>query len=285
MQNQQVSLADLTADLEWAQIAPDKVIVATEERSWLCHPSLIQDDRFARPMPETSNIATTQKLLDGAIAAAKYTVNSDARPPKLTATRWVWRLAGQYHLCHSTSKLMEQAAKGFASSKDWSLAEWAKEKAKEEAGHDRLALLDIKSLGYDAKMVVEVLVPPAAKALLDYFTRSAQANNPIDCVGYSYTGERLAICREEKYIHQVESLLPLGIQATRCLRLHSGLGGDVEHVEETVETVAKLTSQQRTRVARTCYEAALLRFSPPTNYISDSEIEQILEPLKLNKSL
>ncbi|MBD2534277.1 hypothetical protein H6G97_34055, partial [Nostoc flagelliforme FACHB-838] len=36
--------------------------------------------------------------------------------------------------------------------------------------------------------------------------------------------------------------------ATRCLRVHSGVGSDVEHVEETVALVAALTPEERTRV-------------------------------------
>jgi pyrroloquinoline quinone (PQQ) biosynthesis protein C len=180
---------------------------------------------------------------------------------------------------------MEEAKKRFASANRQTLAQWAEQKAKEEAGHDQLALLDIKSMGYQSEAVVEVLVPPAAKSLLDYFTRSVEESDPIECVGYSYTAERLGICIGEGYIQSVEALLPPGIRATRCLRAHSAMSTEVEHVKETVEMIAELTYQERDRVAKACYQTALLRFSPPEEaYISDEEIESILKPLQMTNN-
>lgn len=270
---------------EWAQILPDKVIVATEERAWLYQPRSNQD-RFSQPKKGAGNVATTQKLLDGAIAAAKTAINSELRPPKLTATRWVWRLAGQYYLAHAYPKLIEKSAIGFAAYGHWHLAKWALEKAKEESGHDRLALLDIKAMGYKPEAVVENLLHPTAVALIDYFTRSAEDDDPIDCVGYSYTMERLATSIEQDYIHKVEARLPSNLYATRCLRVHSNIGEDTKHVEETAKMVAGLTAKERVRVARACYETALLCFSSPSSagYISNEELQERLEPLKLENS-
>ena len=268
-------------NVEWAQIAPGKVIVATENRSWLYQLRSI-DDRFSQPMKGAGSIATTSKLLDGAIAAARSAVNSDVRPPALTAIRWVWRLAGAYHLCRLTPDLMDEASAGFYLNGCYSLSEWAVQKSIEEEGHERLALRDIQSMGYDPEAVVKAFVPPAAVASINYFTRSVRDLNPIDCVGYSYTMERLALGVDEKYIQKVENLLPPGVNATRCLRVHSSIGADIEHTEETVEMVAELTTKERTRIARACYETALMCFSPPSKgYISDEEIQQILEPLKI----
>ena len=281
--------------VEWVQVAPNKIVVATAEKTYLVDLNTDKCStlhKFLRDRPTnliegTDNIATTRKLLDGAIAAAKYAVNSDVRPPALTATRWVWRLAGQYYLTHAYPPLIEKAAMGFAAFGHTRLAEWALQKADEERGHDRLALLDIKSMGYDVEAVVEAVVPPPAVTLVDYLTRSAQDDDPIDCVGYSYTLERLSTGMvDEKYIQQVKMLLSSNTHATRCLRVHSSVGHDAEHVEETVEMVAELTPQERVRVARACYETALLCFSPPSEgYISDEELQQILKPLKLGKSL
>lgn len=271
--------SDLT-NAEWAQIAPGKVIVATEDRSWL-YRSRSAGDRFLQPMEGAGSIATTRKLLDGALAAARYAVDSNIRPPALTPLRWVWRLAGAYRLTCLVPRLLEEAAQNFASTDRYMLAQWAIEKSNEETGHDLLALRDILALGYDAEAVVEVLVPPAATVLMDYFVRSVRDNDPIDCVGYSYTMERLAMGVDEEYIQKVEVLLPPNINATRCLRVHSSVGADADHVEENASTIAKLTSTERSRIARACYETALMCFSPPPEgYISDAELQQIIEPLK-----
>ena len=279
-----VNLVELT-NAEWAQIAPGKVIVATENRAWLYQPRS-KDDRFTQPMKCAGSILTTRKLLDGAIAAAKYAVNSNVRPPALTATRWVWRLAGAYHLTHPVPQLLEEAFQRFALTDRFILAQWAREKAREETGHDLLALRDIHALGYDSEAVVEILVPSAAVALIDYFTRSTQDNDPIDCVGYSYTMERMAMGVGEEYIQKVEKLLPPSTHATRCLRVHSSVGADAEHIEETVEMIAELTAKERVRIARACYETALMCFSPPQKgYITDELLRSILNPLKLDKTL
>lgn len=276
--------SDLT-DAEWAQIAPGKIIVATEDRTWLYRPRN-DCERFLQPMEGAGSIATTGKLLDGAIAAARYAVDSDVRPPALTATRWIWRLAGQYHMCHPIPRLIEEAQKKFAMTRRWSLAQWAAQNACEEQGHDLLALRDIQSLGYDAEAVVKALIPPATKILIDYLTRSVQDSDPIDCVGYAYAMERLALGIDENYIQKVQTLLPKNLQATRCLRVHSSVGADADHVEEIVKVVTKLTVLERIRIARACYETALLCFSSPCDgYISDEEIQQILKPLKLHTPL
>jgi len=244
------------------------------------------DESIKQTMPknriDADTLAKTRKQLDSAIVSAWHTVKTNRRPPALTPTRWVWRLAGFYHLCHSTPRLMEEARKRFASANRQTLAQWAGQKAREEAGHDQLALFDIQSMGYKAEAVVKVLFPPAAKSLLEYFTSSVHNSDPIECVAYSYTAERLGICIGEGYIQSVEALLPPGMRATRCLRAHSAMSTEVEHVKETLEMIAGLTPQERDRLANACYQAALLRFSPPKEaYISDEEIEQILHPLKL----
>lgn len=269
-------------DTELTHISSDEVVVETANRTRLHQPEHAgMGYSFTQKMIDVDTLAETRKLLNNAIVSAWYAVKSERRPPALTPTRWVWRLAGFYHLCHSTPRLMEEAQERFASADRQSLAQWAVQKAREEAGHDLLALRDIESMGYRAEAVVQALVPPAAKALLDYFTQSVQGSDPIDCVGYSYTAERLGICIGEGYIQSIEALLPPGIKATRCLRAHSAVSTEVQHVKETLAMIAGLTSEERDRVAKACYQAALLRFSPPKEaYISDEEIQNVLKPLK-----
>ena len=269
-----------------AGFVADQVAMKTTKSTW-AHKSNSSGiaDPHERKSVNADSVAKTRKLLDGAIALAWHHVKSNRRPPALTPTRWVWRLAGSYHLTHLTPQLMEKAAQRFTSEGRKVLAQWAVEKAREEAGHDKLALLDIQSMGYDAEAVVKTLLPPAAKALVNYFIRSVQATDPIACVGYSYTMERLALGIGKKYIQQVEALLPSGSNATRCLQVHSSIGADVEHVEEAVEMIAQLTPKERFQVANACYETAQLCFRPPKqNYVSDEELHHVLKPLECTNS-
>lgn len=270
-------------DNESAGFVADITVVKTAKCSWAHQlDSMKKGAVFTEKLADASSKAKTRKLLDGAIALAWRDVMTNRRPPALTPTRWVWRLAASYHLSHPTPILMEEAAHRFAKADRKILAQWTAQKARQEKGHDRLALLDIQSMGYKAEAVVKALFPPAAVALVDYFTRSVQAPDPIGCIGYSYTMERLAVCRGEKYIQKVKAMLPPRTNATRWLRVHSSVGSDVEHVEETVEMMAKLTPEECVKVATACYETALLCFSSPEeNYISDEKLKNILRQLKL----
>ncbi|MBE9001856.1 hypothetical protein IQ274_27540 [Nostoc sp. LEGE 12447] len=239
-------------------------------------------DCFTSKIIDADILAKTRKLLDSSIVYAWHKVPLKCKPPALTRIRWIWRLAGAYHSSRYTSRLMEQASQRFAASGRHSLAQWAAQKAKEEAGHDRLALLDIQSMGYDPLAVVQALVPSAAQSLVDSLTRSVQALNPIDCVGHAYASERLGTFQGEKYIQSVEALLPVNICATRWLRVHTAVGAEIKHVEEIVEVVAQLNERERHHVAEACYKTALLRFNPPKEgYISDEELQQILKTLEL----
>ena len=273
-----------SSDVEWAQVAPNKVVVATKDRAWLHHPSFAKN-RFAQPMTGTGNVATTRKLLDGAIASAKRVINSNSKLLSCATLRWIWQLASAYHLHHATLELIEEACVGFATIGRWSLAEWAALKANEEKDFDLLILQEIKSMGYNPQAVVKAIVPPVTGALIDYLTRSVRDWNPIDCVGYSYTMERLAISAKKEYV-QEEIPLPLEVNATYKLRLESSIDADIERAEEIVEEVAKLAASERIRVAIACYETALICLSPSIKgRISDWKLQQLLEPLKLNNKV
>lgn len=268
--------------LERVQIAPDKVIVATTEKVWIYQPG--SDDYKDGLTPSVSHpqqATATQKLLDTSIVLAKRAISPPPQAPSLPPVRWIWYLATQYHMTHVTPTLMSEAAERFAATDRDRLAQWAAHKAIEERGHDRLALLDIQALGYNAKAVVETLVPPSAIDLVDYFTHSVQTSDPIGCVGYVYALERLATAVRKEQIQAVEAQLPPNVHATRCLRVHSGIGSDVEHTQELLELVAELTPQERTQVAIACYETALLYFSQPqTGNPSNEELQQRLKPLE-----
>ncbi|MEM9507344.1 MAG: hypothetical protein AAGA16_06595 [Cyanobacteria bacterium P01_E01_bin.35] len=272
-----------TASAEWATIAPDKVVVATAEKVWLESP-WENGDRFAQPMTGLGNAAITSKLLDGAMAAAKMAIPIAEKPPVLTPTRLVWQLAGAYHIAHATPRLMKEASQRFAFALRHDLSNWSYEKAQKETGHDQLALLDIDSLGYQAAELVEYMIPPAAKVLVDYFQRSVQDKDPIDCVGYAYALERISLGAKQEHIQQIENLLPSDVNATRCLKVHSRLGSDAIHLGDTVDLIARLSATERDRVIRACYETALLLFSPPPEgYWLERQLETMLSPFKLQE--
>ena len=264
--------------VEWARVAPDRVVVAAADGAWVHRPDRAGlSDEFQAPMTGRGSPATTAWLLDGSIGAASSGRRSPAAAPRLTLVRWAWRLAGYYLTTEATTRLLPEAARRFRAAGRTALAEWARVRAREERGHDRLALRDIVSLGYDPELVVSRLRPPASVALVDYFTRAVrEASDPIGCVGYAYALERLALEKTADDVAAVEASLPPGVNATRCLRVHSAIGSDASHVADTLAMVARLPPAERTAIARACYETARLFYRPAAPAPRDHELHQLL---------
>jgi hypothetical protein len=172
---------------QWARVAPGRVVVATGHGAWEHRPSPDGlPDMFDAPMRGRGTAGSTRWLLDGAIGAAASGRRTSRPTSPLTPIRWLWRLAGYYLTTEATSRLLPEAASRFAAAGQHDLADWANLRVREEAGHERLALRDIRALGYDPQDVLRRFVPPAAKALVDYFTGTVRRRpGPIGCVGYA----------------------------------------------------------------------------------------------------
>jgi hypothetical protein len=262
--------------LEWVRLTSGMAVVATPDRAFVHAISPGGGDPFSSPMEGPGSPATTRRLLDGAIGAAAHLAPAPPPPPPLTAERWAWRLAGYYCTTHPTPTTMAEVSARFAAQGRTALAAWAARAAREEAGHDLLALRDLEALGVAASWV-SAMVPPASRAVVDYFEAVAGADDPVGCVGYAYALERLALARDAEGVARVQAVLPPGVDATRCLRVHSAVGSDAAHVEETITLVAGLAPEERAQIAIACYETAL-RFHPaaPEAPPTDAELHAAL---------
>ena len=159
--------------VEWAQVAPRSIVVATPNGAWLHRPDADGvPGLFDEPMTGPGSVETTGWLLDGAIGAAALRRAPRRQAAPLTPLRWLWRLAGYYLSTEATSRLLPIAASRFGAAGRSELEAWALRGTREERGHDRLALRDIAALGYDPQHVVARLIPPGARAIVDYFTRA-----------------------------------------------------------------------------------------------------------------
>jgi hypothetical protein len=263
--------------VEWARVAPDRVIVATPEAAWVHRPARGLPDEFDTPMTGQGSVATTMRLLDGAIGAACVGRRPTPAAATLTPLRWAWRLAGYYRTTDATTRLLPEAAGRFRAAGRTALESWARTRTREERGHDRLALRDIRALGYDPDLVVARFDPPGASALVRYFTQAVQdAPDPIGCVGYAYALERLAMERGLREVDAVQAMLPPGVNATRCLRVHSAAGSDASHVADTLRMVARLSPAERAAVARATYQTARLFYRPGAPMPADRELRDRL---------
>jgi pyrroloquinoline quinone (PQQ) biosynthesis protein C len=254
------SIAD-NSIIESVRISDRQTIVVTQDGVWVR--TSVEPRNFLPQAStnKTNSIETTKKLLDTAIVLGKRIATIKEQLPELSVKNWIWSLVSQYHVAHATPTLMREAAQKFREQGRDSLAEWAAEKAQEETGHDQLALKDLQSLGCQAQALVDTYIPDSAKVLVDYFIRSVRTADPIKVVGYAYTLERLALAIKEQHIQKIEAIIPPGVNATRCLRVHSSIGSDVEHVDEALETIAKLSSGERSQIAIACCETAQLYFT------------------------
>lgn len=252
--------SELGEAIDSVRVEPDLMVMATRTRAW--RQRGLHGERVCS-MVEPGDRARTARLLEGVVAAAQRRVPRRTPPPKMSPIRWAWRLTGYYHTTHATPRMMAEAAARFESLGLPALAAYARSKVADEAGHDDLALRDLRALGHPAERIVEALVPPTAAALVELFESLVRAPDPIGCIGYAYALERLAAASRRAYVEGVEAALPPGVHATRSLRVHSAIGADVSHVEDAVEVTTSLPATGRAEVARAAYRTALLCSSPP----------------------
>ena len=223
----------------------------------------------------------TRQSLDKSILRAAQIVLRDYQPLPFTTLQWIWKLVNFYYLTHFTPYFMQVAAQKFAEKRQPHLAYWAWEKAKEEDFHDQLALRDIQALGYDPHAVITAFSNQATR-LIDYFRQTVYAPDPIDCVGYSYAMERIAMSMRQEHIQAISDALPEGVKATRCIEVHSAIGNDASHVEDTIEVVAALSRKNRYRITQACKTASFLHFNTIKEYrLSEQKLKYQLEKLKL----
>ena len=250
------------ASVEWAQVDAARAVVATSQTAWL-YPLLppCAADPWAQPMTGPGRTGTTSRLLSGCFLApgqpgrAASEAVSDACPPALA---WAWRMIGMYHTTHVTPGVLRHAAERLELAGRHPLAAYLRRKAREETGHDTLALHDLQALGYHAQAAVDRLCPATPAAMVAYFAACAKGDEPVRVLGYAYALELSASHVGEAAVHAVEQSLPDGVQATRCLRVHSAIGSDSRHVGEAATFIATLPADERTLIAQACFETAAI---------------------------
>jgi hypothetical protein len=244
---------------EWVLTSTNVAIVACDTGEFWFFP--VEDFRYISPLAEPMTGSGTRKstaaLLDGAIALGFGTydpyLNHAASLPK-----YVFDLVGSYHITHRTPGHFERAARRFKELERPDLASYLEVHAREETGHDRLVLKDLRALGLPADRIVMNFVPDGFKPLCELFDRLCSSEYPVGCIGYSYCFERTAAMKQKVDVEALEALCPKGVHASRFLRTHSGLGSEVGHVEEMIDFVAGLPASDRIQIVQATYDTAVL---------------------------
>ena len=268
---------------EWVNVTGNISIIARESGEVWFHKNSGTDeavDPFAAPMMGAGAPGSTVRLLDGAIHLGFAEIEKHRAQREPTLAAYIVALAGAYHTSVHTPRNLRRAASRFSELGRPEVAAYLEDRAREETGHDRLALKDLHALGVPAKRLVGNFIPEGIKPLCRRFDELCVQDYPIDCIGYSYCLERIAALKQKSDIDKVRALCPDGIDATRFLRSHSCLGSEVTHVEETIAFVASLPANDRIRVVQETYKSALIMAQGYNGELLKPDAE-ILEELEL----
>ena len=222
-------------------------------------------------------LGSTVGLLDGAINLGFAGIEKHLARPEPTVVGYIVALVGAYHTSVDTPRNLRRAASRFNELGRPEVAAYLEERAREETGHDRLALKDLRALGVPGERLVANFIPEGIKPLCQRFDDLCAEEYPIGCIGYSYCLERIAALKQETDIERVRALCPDGVDATRFLRSHSSLGSEANHVAETIEFVASLPANDRIRVVQETYESSLILAEGYNHELLKSEAEMLEE--------
>jgi hypothetical protein len=267
---------------EWVKVAGDTSIIARESGEvWFHTPGpggTKQDvDPFATPMTGVGTMGSTIGLLDGAINLGFTAIEKRLARPAPTIAGYIVALAGAYHTSVDTPRNLQRAARRFNELGRPEVAAYLEERAREETGHDRLALKDLHALGVPGELLVANFIPEGIKPLCQRFDDLCAQDYPIGCIGYSYCLERIAALKQKTDIEKVQAMCPEGVDATRFLRSHSSLGSEAAHVDETIVFVASLPANDRIRVVQEIYQSALILAQGYNHELLKSEAEMLEE--------
>jgi hypothetical protein len=265
---------------EWVNLPGDVSIIARESGEvWFHTPGEATQhvDPFASPMTGAGTTGSTIGLLDGAINLGFARIEKRLARPDPTLVGYIVALVGAYHTSVDTPRNLQRAAGRFNELGRPEVAAYLEERGREETGHDRLALKDLRALKVPGERLVANFIPEGIKPLCEHFDELCIQDYPIGCIGYSYCLERTAALKQEADIDKVRALCPDGVDATRFLRSHSCLGSEVAHVEETIAFVASLPANDRIRVVQETYQSALIMAEGYNHELLKSEAEMLEE--------
>jgi hypothetical protein len=241
-------------NVEWVAVTQEIAIISCETSDyWFVDLNEHgQSVPFSRPMTGNGTRASTAGLLNGAVAFAF----ADLKPSAATLPRYILDLIGSFHIARRTPGHLTRAAKRLRELKRSDIALYLETHAREETGHDRLALKDLRALGLPAERIVANLVPDGMQPLCDLFDRLSSADYPVGCLGYCYCFESTAAMKQKSDIETLEALYPKDIDASRFARTHSGLGSELGHMEDLIDFVAGLPAFDRIEIVKSTYETA-----------------------------
>jgi hypothetical protein len=245
--------------VEWVAL-PDGTAVVSRETGEYWFLELADQPEcgpFATPMTGKGTCGSTGALLAGAVERGFAGHNGERGRAALSLPKFVFDLVFSYHNAHRAPGHFRAAARRFRELDRPEISAYLETHAREETGHDRLVIKDLRALGLPAERIVANLVPEAMSPLCDLFDEFAASDYPIGCIGYSYCFEYTAAFKGKPEVEAFAALCPPGADALRFSRTHSCLGSEAGHVDDIVEFVAGLPANDRSEIVKATYRTAL----------------------------
>ena len=240
-----------------------RLVAVPDGRSWLIDVGTSSVTVLPISTVARDRLTVAASLVEGAIAAGLAQTKLSPSAVAYTLPRYVRWLAGNYIFAGQTPTLFRRGAERFEGFNRPDLARFARQKAEEEQGHAKLAYRDLQELGLPAAEVIPIVQPPSAEVFIDRFRSYVESSQPVALFGFSYCLERMAACRDQAFIRNVEAICPPGLRAHRFLKVHSGVGADSAHVDEQLLFFESLTIGELTAVVCAAYETAELLAQQP----------------------
>jgi hypothetical protein len=242
---------------EWVSVSENITVISRETGEFWCLDLSAGDATpFGRPMTGQGTRGSTAGLLNGAVALG-FASGGGVTQYTISLPKYVLDLIGSYHVTRRTPDNFSTAAKRFRELKRPEIASYLETHGREETGHDRLVLKDLRALGLPAERIVANFVPEGTQPLCELFDRLCRGEYPVGCIGYCYCFESTAAFKRKPEVEALESLCPKGVYASRFLRTHSGIGSELGHVEEMIDFVASLPASDRIEIVKATYETAM----------------------------
>ncbi|GEM_PF-4996470 len=207
-----------------------------------------------------------RQVFAGAFQAASRYLDSTAHHAETTAPptlmSYVYGLLGAYQTARVTPPIMMALSARYAACGRLAVVERCLTIASEESGHDTLALRDLVALGYPAAALVMAIRPKRALAMIDLLFRYAAAKDPIASFGYAYALERSAAVISEVQLRHLDSIIPAGITADRCVRVHGAAGGAAGHLRDSLDFMVTLKAHEQAGIAQGVFETLCVMHDP-----------------------
>lgn len=150
-----------------------------------------------------------------------------------------WLAQTYYYICHST-RILAAAASRFQVDRDKLHTQQANH-IKEESHHEKLALADLKALGFSLADFPEL---PGTKALYRSAYYMIEREHPISVYGYVFLLECVPVYCGGGTLETVSRAF--GPNAARCLKLHTN--DDPEHIKTYLSFIDELPENEKAHV-------------------------------------